>query len=108
PRVWPWNLPNSIGQALADSSDGGSGGRKFRWRRRWRGPLGCDARRGSRRSRSEVDGGFGSCRIRGPVVVLRGRKVAVVSTRPVTGRVGFGSSGRRRPLAEPSAPTSSG
>ena len=39
----------------------------------------------------------------GPVVVLRGRNVAVVSTRPVTGRVGGGSGGQvPRPLPAPS------
>ena len=52
PSVWPWNLPNSIGQARAASSDGGSGGRKLCWRARPIGPFGWEARSGSRRSRS--------------------------------------------------------
>ena len=55
---WPWNLPNGTTKACASSSEGRGGGRKPRMRSRSSGPVGCDARNGSRRDRSLLGGGW--------------------------------------------------
>lgn len=56
PRVWPWNLPNSITCARAASRPGGLGRRKWRSRDRSIGPVGVDALGGSPRTRSPRSG----------------------------------------------------
>jgi len=103
PSVWPWNLPNCSSTASASASAGGTGGRKPRTRPRLSGPVGSEARKGSRGSGSVRSGGQparnGPFRDP-PSVWLRARYVAVVSTRAVTGRVGRGDGG---PLREPAA-----
>ncbi len=92
PRVWPRNLPNATSIARAASKSGGSGATNDRARERRSGPVGSEARGGSR-SMTMVRGGDcpGSRALRcGRTVVgrFRGWNVSVVSTRRVTGRVG--------------------
>jgi hypothetical protein len=98
PSVWPRNLPNPTSCARASGSDG-AGARRKRWiRPRSRGPFGSEARGGSRSAARLRRGGWPERPAPRPVVALRGRNVSLVSSRPVTGRLGRGRGGppRRR------------
>src|SRR4051794_17681217 len=101
PRLWSWNFPNEMTVAWASSSDGT--GRRRRCSGRWRtsGPVGVEARGGSRWTGPERAGGWPESGVRPwPLIAwLRGRNVWLVSTRAVTGRDGFGRGGPLRRAA---------
>ena len=96
PRVWPWNLPKSTSNTSASSSSGASRTTCPSRQPRSSGPGGLRRAQVAARTGSWRSGGcpVSGCGVPGGVVVeLRGRAMWLVSTRPVTGRVGLSGGG---------------
>src|ERR1035437_1009777 len=91
PRVTPANLPKFRRVSNASATDGRSAFSEGP-RRRNVGPVGVEARGGSRHSTERGRGGNPGSGLRscGRRVELRGRSNALVSMRAVTGLVGYG------------------